>query len=188
MNLAKNLFLRAAHWQIFTLLAVLYLMDTVVAISLIGAESTSVKNIPLPTLLFLQTTAMVTFAAFFFWLWTMGAFLNSLVKPALRLSLGLFRFALIFPLVYGLAFPFFAWLPRALSIYVIAPIHLFAMACVIYSLRFVAKSLALQEERRFLTFRDYYPSFFLLWFFPIGVWWIQPKVNKLYVARANQEA
>ena len=184
----KNLFLRAAHWQIFALWAAVYSIDIFVTVDLIGTESTPVKNIPLLTTLTVQATGMITFGAFFLWLWTMGSLLNSLVKPPLRLSLGFFRFALVFPLVYGLAFPFLAWVPRTSRNYVIVPIHLFAMICLIYSLRFVAKSLALQEECRFLTFRDYYPSFFLLWFFPIGVWWIQPKINKLYAARANQAA
>src|SRR5215472_11683248 len=138
------------------------------------------------TTIIVQGTAIAFFGAFFLWLWSIGSFLNSLVKPGLRLSLGFFHFALIFPLAYGLAFPFIEWVPRAYRIYLIAPLHLFAMLCLIYSYRFVAKSLALQEKCRFLTFLDYYRSFFLLWFFPIGVWCIQPKINKLYVARANQ--
>src|SRR5215472_1685046 len=103
MNSAKNLFLRAAHWQIFTLLAALYAMDMFVEGSLIGTESVPTKNIPMLTTMTLQATAMATFGVFFLWLWSMGAFLNSLVKPGFRLSLGFFRFALIFPLAYGLA-------------------------------------------------------------------------------------
>lgn len=184
----KNFFLRAAHWQIFTLLVGLYLIDTFVTVSLIGAESTPVKNVPPLTTLAVQTSAMLTFGVFFLWLWMMGSFLNLLVKPPLRLSLGFFRFALIFPLVYGLAFPFVVWVPRAFSDFLVFPIHIFAMICLIYSVRFVAKSLALQEECRFLTFREYYRAFFLLWLFPIGVWWIQPKINELYAAKANQVA
>lgn len=187
MNFVKNLFLRAAHWQIFALWAVLYFIDTFVVASLIGNEPTPVRNVPLLTTLIIQATAMLAIGGFFLWLWMVGSFLNSLVKPGLRLSFGFFRLALIFPLVYILAFSFVEWIPRAFRIYVVLPIHLFTMICIIYSLRFVAKNLALQEECRFLTFRDYYRSFFLLYFFPIGVWWIQPKINKLYVA-GNQAA
>jgi len=163
-------------------------MGIFVGVSLIGTESTPVKNIPVLTLMTVQGTGIVALGGFFLWLWSIGSFLNSLVKPGLRLSLGFFQFALIFPLTYGLAFPGIEWLPPTYRIYMIAPIHLFAMICIIYSVRFVSKSLALQEECRFLTFRDYYLSFFLLWFFPIGVWWIQPKINRLYAARANQAA
>ena len=34
------------------------------------------------------------------WLWAMGSFLNSIVEPALRLGIGFFRFALIYPVIY----------------------------------------------------------------------------------------
>jgi len=35
------------------------------------------------------------------------------------------------------------------------------------------------ERRQPVTFFDYSGPFFLFWFFPIGVWFIQPRVNKL---------
>ena len=186
MNSVKTFFLKAAHWQLFILMAAMYFANWLVGVSVIGIEPVPVKNIPALTMLFIQATGMITLGIFFAWLWAMGSFLNSLVKPMLRLNFGLFRFALIFPLVYGLAFPFVAWAPKVFNFYIILPIHLFVMFCVLYAFRFVAKSLALQEEVRFLTFRDYYRAFFLLWFFPIGVWWIQPKINRLYLAQVNQ--
>lgn len=156
------------------------------ALSIIETEPIPVKNIPFVTLLFIQATAMITFGVFFFYLWSMGSFLNFLVTPPLRMSLGFFRFALVFPLIYGLAFPLVAWVPRGFAFYVVLPIHLFVMFCILCAFRFIAKSLALQEEVRFLTVNDYYRTFFLWCLFPIGVWLMQSKINRRYVGQGGE--
>ena len=40
----------------------------------------------------------------------------------------------------------------------------------------VNQSAELQKEVRF---SDFAGEFFLIWLFPIGVWFVQPKVNKI---------
>ena len=62
----------------------------------------------------------------------------------------------------------------------IVPIHLFSMFCIFYCLYFNAKALKAVEWQRPVTFGDFAGEFFLLWFYPIGVWIIQPRVNKLF--------
>ena len=62
---------------------------------------------------------------------------------------------------------------------VIIPIHLFSMFCIFYCLYFVAKTFKTVELQREVTFSDFMAEFFLIWFFPIGVWIIQPKINKI---------
>ena len=61
----------------------------------------------------------------------------------------------------------------------IVPFHLLAMVGIFYALLFAAKSLVTLERNQAPTFFDYSGPFFLLWFFPIGVWFVQPRVNKL---------
>lgn len=61
----------------------------------------------------------------------------------------------------------------------IFPIHIFAMFCIFYSLYFVAKTLKTAELQREVTFSDFVGEFFLAWFFPIGVWILQPRINKM---------
>ena len=61
----------------------------------------------------------------------------------------------------------------------IVPLHLLAMVAVFYALLFTAKSLVTLERGQVARFFDYSGPFFLLWFFPIGVWFVQPRVAKL---------
>jgi hypothetical protein len=48
-----------------------------------------------------------------------------------------------------------------------------------YALWFTAKQFMSLQRQEALTFIDYSGPFFLLWFFPIGIWFIQPKVNSI---------
>jgi hypothetical protein len=61
----------------------------------------------------------------------------------------------------------------------IVPLHLLAMAAIFYALLFTGKSLVTLERNQASTFFEYSGPFFLLWFFPIGVWFVQPRVVKL---------
>jgi len=51
---------------------------------------------------------------------------------------------------------------------------------IFYSMYFVAKTIKTAELQRKVGFGDFVGEFFLLWFYFIGVWIVQPKVNKLY--------
>lgn len=62
----------------------------------------------------------------------------------------------------------------------IAPLHLFSMFCMFYCGYFNAKALKAVETKKPVTFSDYVGEFFLIWFFPIGIWIIQPRINKIF--------
>jgi hypothetical protein len=61
------------------------------------------------------------------------------------------------------------------------------MFCLFYSVRFVSKSLTLAETCKPASFYEYAGPFFLIWFYPIGVWLVQPRVNRLYAGRSSVE-
>ena len=62
----------------------------------------------------------------------------------------------------------------------IIPLHLFSMSCIFYCLYFNAKALKTVEWQKPVTFSDFAGEFFLIWFFPIGIWIIQPRINQLF--------
>jgi hypothetical protein len=65
------------------------------------------------------------------------------------------------------------------AILVIVPLHLFSLFAIFYSMYFAAKTVKSVELQREVIFSDFIAEFFLIWFFPIGVWILQPKLNKL---------
>jgi uncharacterized RDD family membrane protein YckC len=111
------------------------------------------------------------------WFWSMGSFLSSIVQQTLRLKMGFFRFALIYPLLYIFVFVtlFQSSNTKPQLLAIIFPLHFFAVFCVFYDLYFVAKSLVLAETSKPTSFYDYAGPFF-----PIGIWFTQPRINRLY--------
>ena len=57
--------------------------------------------------------------------------------------------------------------------------------CLFFDLNFISKSLALAETGKPVSFYDYSGPFFLIWFFPLGIWFVQPRINRLYAAVIN---
>ena len=140
---------------------------------------------------------MILFAVSLFgWQWAVATGLQKMVPANIKMKVKKFKIFFFIPVVYlvliftGMAIFFSGNLsnnnpPGSAFIVVfmlIFPIHLFAMFCIFYSLYFAAKTLKTAELQREVTFSDFVGEFFLIWFFPIGVWIIQPRINKMMVA------
>ncbi len=128
---------------------------------------------------------------YFCWFWSVGIGLNRLLPAGLKQKSGLFKAALIFPFFYMFFFfGFIGFMFVSLSsemapvnggmMFLIFPLHLLAMACMIYTLYFLAKTFKTAELRREVRFSDFIGEFFMFWFYPIGMWFIQPKVNEMF--------
>jgi len=93
------------------------------------------------------------------------------LKYCLLISVVSMVFAYTIIIVAGVGKSYLAFLPL---------FQLVALFCVFYIFYFNAKSLKAVELQRPVTFGDYIGEFFLLLFFPIGVWIIQPRINKIF--------
>jgi hypothetical protein len=114
------------------------------------------------------------------WFGSMGFFFHSIVKPELRMRTELFRFALVYPVLY---FPIFLSLvipDGAIPVWVQLSLYLVCIACFVYLFHFVAKNLVMVKIKKALAAQQILPSIFASVFFPLGVWIIQPEVNRLY--------
>ncbi|MBS9775410.1 hypothetical protein KGV52_01710 [Candidatus Gracilibacteria bacterium] len=63
-----------------------------------------------------------------------------------------------------------------------------AFGCWLYSLYFVSKNLAILEFNTTEVSNKLYSNFFLYFFFPIGIWFVQPKVNTLLSTNEPKKA
>ncbi|GAB5399901.1 MAG: hypothetical protein Aureis2KO_14860 [Aureisphaera sp.] len=119
----------------------------------------------------------------------MGVGLQKMIPVELRFSTKKFKLFLLFPFVYILLLIFFVFgsffnladsgFSPAIGMAIIFPLHLFAMFCMFYQLYFVARTIKTAELQRKAHSGDYIGEFFLLWFYFIGIWIIQPRLNKL---------
>jgi len=162
-------FLRAKHWQIFILLWGVY------SIAGVGFVENS-PRIPL----FSEAAILFFELSLAGWLWSVGSFLFSIDDPAYRLNIYFFRFAIIFAGVYLPSFFAFPLSRKPIVDVLAFPLFLFAVFCWAYAYYFVSRSLVAVEEGRAVTRMDYGPTMGLFWVGFIGVWGIQPRINRLY--------
>ncbi len=58
-------------------------------------------------------------------------------------------------------------------------IILFNGICFLYIIAFTAKVIVSAERQAKAKFTDYIAEFFLIWLIPIGIWFLQPRINKI---------
>ena len=61
----------------------------------------------------------------------------------------------------------------------IIPFHLFAVISIFGALFFVSKLLVTSEYKRTGNKKKWIGTFFLFWFFPIGIWFVHPRIKKV---------
>ena len=173
------------HWQLFGLLMGLPMIFQFVIMG-------SLMNSGNPTIMFAAfPIMMILFIGLFFgWFYALGTNLHKKLPETATMNLTKFKVFLLIPVVYMLFLSVFMFgmfsnistggQPNPAIFALIVPLHLFSMFCIFYCLYFNAKALKTVEWQRPVTFSDFAGEFFLIWFFPIGVWIIQPRINKLF--------
>lgn len=176
--------LKAKAWQIFMISFGLPILLQIVSLEVILVNSTNVLVFNYMTII-----SLIFMFGFFLWFWAMAIGLQRKIPDHLKMNIGLFNVFLLIPTLYFLMItrPFNSFsggIPSFMMGIILIP-HLFSMACVFYCMGFAAKALKTAELQRKVSFSDYAGDFFLIWFFPIGIWILQPKINKIYNRELN---
>ena len=188
-----NTFLRLKHWQLFSLLiGVPIVMQAIVVSSVFAGKEPSSMLIVFPLMM------IVVIGLFCGWFYSLGTSLHKKLPSSVTMNLKQFKIFLAIPVLYMLLLSLFMLsavdAPDSLGTStlefagIIVPLHLFSMFCIFYCLHFIAKALKATEWQRPVTFSDFAGEFFLIWFYPIGVWIIQPRINKLFAENLPDDA
>lgn len=176
--------LHAKHWQIFLLFVGLPMIAQFLMVGLMTSGNVGIA-------IFLSVAVgLISGGVFFLWLWSVGNFLHSILPEEVHMNVRRFRSFLVFPVVYIasflIIFLFLIGQIEATGDFIAAsyfaliiPLHLFAMFCIFYTFYFIAKALKSVELKREARSGDYLGDFFLIWFYFIGIWILQPKINAL---------
>jgi hypothetical protein len=167
-----GIYLKAKHWQLFiVLVGAMFTAQGLMVGSVMTGDTPSTFTIVFPTLLI--------GILFFGWLWAVSLACYKALPPELASSPKPMHAGLTYALVYMVVSGLFFFGPgNQLPGYLII-MHLLAMASIFYAIGFTAKQLVKLERGKVVSFFSYSGPYFLFWFFPIGVWFIQPKVNQL---------
>lgn len=200
-------FVTAKHWQLFILTTgvVIVAQSFFMYVMLDEIASNRQPNITvfftmIPLIMIIALIAVFTQ---FGWYYAVVIKMHQKIPDHLKMNLKRFKIFFFFPLIYLSAifllvtYMFFilgsdpaSVKPHEILPFVafIIPMHFFTIFCIIHTFYCVGKSVKLAELHRQLKFEDYAGEFFLTWFFPIGVWIIQPKINKIWSGEIQPKA
>ncbi|MDP1728082.1 MAG: hypothetical protein Q8M15_14950 [Bacteroidota bacterium] len=186
------------HWQLFIwTFGAPVCTQIIIMVSMISNISHESNPEPEQMYLYFKFIPIITFifmVTFFTWFWAIAIGLQKKVPAHIPLNTILFKILFFIVLIYSFFYMigfliimsgiFQTDQPPDFSIFrslfwIILPIHLFSVFCVIYATYLVAKTFKTAELQRAVKFTDFAGEFLMLWFFPIGIWFIQPKINKM---------
>lgn len=113
------------------------------------------------------------------WLFLYVSLLRKVVISTKNTGYWIFLFTVIYVVVYAVFYD--SYFKQSLAINAI-PFHGFAGVCQIYTFFYVSKLLIFAEEKKNMGIDRYIGTFLLLWFVPIGIWFIHPRVRKVVLA------
>ena len=159
------------HWELFLML---FLPTALCFLFRVPFERLVIAAIALFVMIILLT-----------WLYSIGSWANRQLPESRRSGTTLFIIGLAAPILYTV---------MAITIYFpmlnsstppppptwMLPMHLASMAGVFYGIWFSARKLKSLQENEDADFMIFSSTFLLMWIFPLGIWLIQPEVNKLY--------
>lgn len=143
---------------------------------------------------FFPIIILIGSGAFFGWFWSVAIGLQKKVPNNITMKTKKFKIFFFIPIVYLLSiFILFGTIFSGLILEgtvpneewglvifpIILPLHLLSMFGIFYSMYFVAKTIKTVELQKEVGFSEFAGEFFMIWFYFVGIWILQPKINKM---------
>ncbi len=190
--------LKAKHWQIFMLTFGIPMIAQFIAMASILAHFNIQANpnpaVMLNNIKFIPFLLVLFLGLLFMWLWSAGIGLQKRIPENAKMKTNLFKVFLFIPIIYMLILGivlsytvngFFNFDPKSnlglivILFFVMILLHLLSIFSIFYCIYFVARTIKTAELQRAVVFSDFITEFFMVWFSPLGIWVIQPRINKL---------
>ena len=196
-------FLKVKHWQLFTLMfgiPILFQLIMMGTLFLNINSQTSLNPTEIFNIMKFFPILMILYMGVFFgWFWSIAIGLQRKVPENIKMKTKKFKIFFFIPLVYILCISLFIGglfsgimqngiepsgefvIGRlAIGMFgIILPLHLVSMFGIFHSMYFVAKTFKTVELQKEVNFGDFAGEFFMIWFYFIGIWILQPKINKM---------
>ena len=200
-------FLKAKHWQLFLLLFALpfiiyigwlvsFFSDFITEIEYNSNEFPAEMFDGIMYMLVLMLIPMFVQLG---WFYSMAIGLQKKLPEGMTMKVNLFKVFFIIPIIFTLFYFLFLSMLfgnferiedleylgdseiglMIAGIFFFILLSLFVSFCTFYQYWFIAKTIKSAELQKEATFSEFVGEFFLVWFYAIGVWILQPMANKL---------
>jgi hypothetical protein len=204
-----NWFLKMKHWQLFILLFVLPVILFFASMGVFMYQilhDTKLNEMANPRNFFESISVfyipiLIVSYVHLAWYWCIVIGLQKSVPVHIAMKIEKFNFLfwsqIYIVALFGIAVFYFAdRLSNAvfeqdfkfiIIYFIIAiPLGLYSLFCAIYIMYCAAKTYKTVQLQREVNFMEFIGEFFLIWHYPIGIWFIQPKLNHFYEVQKQQ--
>lgn len=190
-----QVFLKAKHWQLFLLTtAIPVLMQMIITANMFGSLISG--QAPVAVFSYFKYYPLIgipIMGVMFGWFWAIAAGLQGKIPDGTKINLKWFKISFWYCVAYLPLFCAFMWYMMAslfttltpppfgmgATFFLIMPLHMLATFGLFYCMYIVAKIVKTVELQRPAGFGEFAAEFFMIWFYFIGVWMIQPRVNDM---------
>ena len=138
--------------------------------------------------------AIIWALIYIYWLDNLGTNLFMRCRKKSKINIQLFKFNTLFIFIYIFVIVALKYLVDkktdinpGILVVIMCALSLYAVIGILAILSFVCKVLITVEERQLATFDQYAVEFIFLLFFPIGIWWLQPRINTIFSRKRIHE-
>ena len=193
-----SFFLKAKHWLLFLLMFGIPLIFQfgmmIMMFSTINATGQPDPTFMFDMMAYFPVIMLIYMGLLFGWFWSIAIGLQPKVPKSIVMKTKKFKIFFFIPVLYitflmlFMANMFTGFDPMNSEpsgflfpgvIAIILPLHLLSMFSIFYCIYFCAKTLKTILLEREVSFGEFAGEFFMLWFWPIGIWILQPKINTM---------
>ncbi len=158
--------LKLKHWQLFLVLFIPFILSALIPL------------IVPKTYMFLSNLWIIIFVL---WLYILSINLYREIesKKDIKTIFVIFQTIAILTMLSFLLIPFFTFL--SLPAYIKTIVYVYSAIGILFSIVYCARILTLFEKKQNLLF----VNLILLWFFPVGLWVIQPKIRTFFIKKGS---
>lgn len=188
-----DFFVKGKHWQVFLALFGLPIIGIIVFMFSMVLHAEGHVSLTFIAIV-IAATIIAALILFAIWFYSLVEALHERLPKGIVMNLTLFKVFLTVPVLFMLRLTvlLFETIPQlpelaktnpasfAASNPLIGPLFMLATFCMFYCLVFGAKVFKSVELRREVNLDEYLPELFQLWYFPLGVWILQPRINRIF--------
>ncbi|ARS37584.1 hypothetical protein [Pontibacter actiniarum] len=180
--------LRLRHWQAFLLLFVLPFLVQYGLLALLDALNVRTGDAVAMLIDALPATVYTL------WLWQTGLWLRRRLPASIKPAPLYFHLGTLYLLLYTLLLVYTLALVRESVVggtlplgmlVLLVPLHLLATLCYLYIVYFMARLLVEVEQQRAVDFGEFAGTYFFFLLLPLGIWFLQPRLRRLYLTEAQ---
>ena len=156
-------FVSAPAWQLFLLMGLPILLAAITAPII-------------ESMIAMQVGILIALWMVLLWIYSVCTFINEKFSSHLTIPIIRLKICLFYNFIYSIFFSFFIIPEEYLGFF-----HIIAIVSNIYCLYFLAKLLVMVEKKSKVNFNDYIGTFFAAYILIIGIWILQPRINRIYL-------